>query len=114
MAPTTALGAARPGARARQHVAAGEIVVAADAVAPDAPQALIPEGWAAVAVAEAVPSGAGLGAVVMAAADGVVLAADGVVVGRSDAAVLVAVPGEVAPAVAMAASSGELALLLVP
>ena len=42
------------------------------------------------------------------------LAADGVVVGHSGDAVLVAVPAEDAPAVAMAATSGELALLIVP
>ena len=67
-----------------------------------------------MAVAEAVPTGADLGDAVRAVADGVVLAADGVVVGRSEAAVLVAVPDDAAPAVATAASSGDLALLLVP
>jgi hypothetical protein len=114
VAPATALERAAPGAVARQHVGAGEIVVAVDVAARDAPQALIPDGWSAVAVAEAVPTGADLGDAVRAVADGVVLAADGVVVGRSEAAVLVAVPDDAAPAVATAAAAGDLALLLVP
>ena len=50
-----------PGAVARQHIAAGEVIVAHD-VAPDAaPQSLIPDGWLAVAVAEPVASGARVG-----------------------------------------------------
>ena len=42
------------------------------------------------------------------------LAAEGVVVGRSGEAVLVAVPAADAPAVAHAAATGELSLLLAP
>lgn len=114
MIPAAALGAARAGAVARQHVATGEVVVSADVAATASPQALIPAGWSAVAVAEAVPTGAVTGDEVTAVAEGVVLAARGVVVGRSGDAVLVAVPDGDGPAVAMAAASGTLALLLVP
>ena len=64
-------------------------------------------------MAEAVPTGVAVGDAVRAVADGVVLAHDGVVVGAGET-VLVAVPDDAAPAVAMAASSGTLALLIVP
>jgi hypothetical protein len=47
-------------------------------------------------------------------AGGVVLAGDGVVVGRSGEVVLVAVPATDAPQVAHAAATGELSLLLMP
>lgn len=114
MIPTAAIGAVPTGAVARQHVGTGEVVVEADVAATANPQALIPAGWSAVAVAEPVPSGAVTGDEVTAVAEGVVLAADGVVVGRSGDAVLVAVPAGDGPAVAMAAASGTLALLLVP
>jgi hypothetical protein len=114
MVPAAALGEPEPGAVARQHVGAGEVVVMVDVAATAGPQALIPAGWSAVAVAETVPSGAATGDEVTAVAEGVVLAADAVVVGRSGDAVLVAVPAGEAPAVAMAAASGTLALLLVP
>ncbi len=99
---------------ARQHIAAGETIVAADVAATDGPRSLVPDGWSAVAVAEAVPSGAAIGDPVVAAAGGVVLAGEGVVVGRSGEVVLVAVPAADAPAVAHAAATGELSLLLVP
>jgi hypothetical protein len=114
MTPAAALDAAPPGAVARQHISAGEVLVGADVAASAAPQALIPDGWSAVAVAEAVPTGVSVGDTVRAAADGVVLAGEGVVVGRREDAVLVAVPDDAAPAVARAASSGELALLVAP
>jgi hypothetical protein len=112
--PAAALGEVPVGAVARQHVSRGEVVVAADVAPTATPQALIPAGWSGVAVAEAVPSGAVTGDAVTAVAEGVVLAAEGLVVGRSGAAVLVAVPDGDAPAVAMAAAAGTLALLLVP
>lgn len=114
MTPPAALDAAPDGAVARQHVAVGEVVVAADIAPSAAPQALIPPGWSAVAVSEPVPTGVVVGDGVSAAAEGVVLAADGVVVGRAGDAVLVAVPDDAAPGVAMAASSGTLVLLLQP
>jgi hypothetical protein len=114
MVPDGAVTRIDPAARARQHVSAGEILVRADVVATASPQALIPFGWAAVPVSEAVPSGAAVGDRVAAASGGAVVAAAGVVVGRSADAVLVAVPVEVAAAVAAASASGELSLLLQP
>jgi hypothetical protein len=102
------------GARARQWVTAGEVVVATDVVATAGPQALIPAGWSALAVAEPVPSGAAVGDTVTAVGGGVVLATGGVVVGLAGTALLVAVPDADAPRVALAASNGELSLLLEP
>jgi len=102
------------GAVARQHVVTGEALVAVDVAPTSGPQGLIPAGSVAVAVAEAVPSGAAVGDRVVAAGAGVVLADEAVVVGLITDAVLVAVPADQAPLVAQAAGSGELALLLVP
>jgi hypothetical protein len=110
----SALSSLPSGAVARQHIAAGEAVVAGDVAATAGPRSLVPDGWAAVAVAEAVPSGAAVGDPVVSVAGGVVLADEGVVVGRSGDAVLVAVPIDDAPAVAHAVATGELSLLLVP
>ena len=114
MIPAGALDAVGPGAAARQQVTAGEVVVSVDVAASAAPQALIPARWSAIAVAEPVPAGVVTGNAVRVVAQGVVVAAEGLVVGHSGDAVLVAVPDDEAPAVAMAATSGELSLLLVP
>jgi hypothetical protein len=101
-------------ATARQHVAAGEIVMSHDVAATTGPRALIPAGWRAVPVAESVPSGAVVGDQVAAVSGGIVVADEGVVVGLLAEGVLVAVPVDVAPQVAHAANAGELTLLLAP
>lgn len=102
------------GAVLRQHVRAGEVLVDADVVPTAAPAALVPEGWRAVAVAEPVSTGTAIGDRVEVAAGGVVISPDGVVVGRVEGAVLVAVPSDVAATVAHAATTGEATLLLAP
>jgi hypothetical protein len=112
LVPAAAVGALDEGATARQHVAAGEVLVDADVVATAAPQALIPAGWSAVAVAEAVPTGARTGDAVAAVAGGLVLSADGLVVGTTADAVLVAVPDDEVAGVATAAADGTLTLVL--
>jgi hypothetical protein len=112
MVPAGAVSELPSTAIARQHIAAGEMIVAHDVAATDGPQALIPDGWRAVPVAEPVPSGAAVGDEVTAATGGVTLADDGVVVGLLAEGVLVAVPAEVAPQVAHAAVAGELTLML--
>jgi hypothetical protein len=112
MLPAGALSELDAGAIARQRVAAGEVLVAHDASPSATPQSLIPEGWLAAAIAEAVPSGARVGDRVTVATGGVVLADDGVVVGIVDDALLVAIPADAAPQVANAASSGDIAVLL--
>ncbi len=60
----------------------------------------------------AVPSGARVGDRVTVATGGVVVAADGLVVGVVGEALLVAVPADVPPQVANAASTGDVAVLL--
>jgi hypothetical protein len=114
MIPAGAIGDVADGARSRQHVRAGEILVAPDVVPSAAPRALIPPGWSAVAVAEAVPSGAAVGDDVAASSGGVVVASEGIVVGQLDEAVLVAVPDDDAAAVAAASAAGDVSLLLRP
>jgi hypothetical protein len=114
MIPAGAITTFEPGARARQHVSTGEILVRPDVAATGSPRDMIPAGWAGVAVAEAVPSGARVGDEVSAASGGVVLAEHGLVVGRTGEVVLVAVPSAEAAQVAAASAGGELGLLLRP
>ena len=114
MVPEAAVGDVSPRAVARQHVAVGEVLVRADVAPTAAPQSMIPDGWVAVAVAEAIPTGVLVGDAVQPVAGGAEVGGAGVVVGRQPDAVLVAVPAADAPAVALAASTGELALLLAP
>jgi SAF domain len=114
MVPAEAMSELPADATARQLIAAGEIVMSHDVAATDGPQALIPDGWRAVAVAEPVPSGAAVGDEVAVASGGIVVADEGVVVGALAEGVLVAVPAEVAAQVAQASATGELTLLLEP
>jgi hypothetical protein len=118
LVPERALGAEPDGAPyvARQGVLAGEIVTEADVAAADAsgPLALVPSGWLAVPIVESPASGAGIGDRVQVVADGVVLAADALVVGYHDDVTLIAVPERVAPVVPSAVDSSGLALLLKP
>jgi hypothetical protein len=112
MVPVAAVAETGPNAVFRQHVSAGEIVVEADLAPTAAPQARIPPGWRAVAIAERVPSGAAVGDGVDVASGGIVLADEAVVVGAAGDTLLVAVPAAEAAAVAAAAGSGDVALLL--
>ena len=99
-----------PGAIAAQRVAAGEVVTAFD-VAGGADE-LVPAGWRSVAVAVDERSlVVEVGDRVDVAADGVLLAPDGRVVAVGDASVAVAVPAEVAAAVAVAALDGRAVLM---
>lgn len=113
MIPPAAVGSLDIGAAARHRVAAGEIVVDVDVAATTAPRSLIPRGWLGVAVVETVASGATVGDRVVVASEGVRLADDALVVGRSDGVVIVAVPGDDAATVAAASmSTGGVSLLL--
>jgi hypothetical protein len=114
LVPPTAVDRVDQGSTARQRIAAGEIVVRSDVAPTAAPQALIPAGWSAVAVAEAVPTGVRTGDAVTAVAGGVMLSADGLVVGSDAGTVLVAVPDDAVPSIAAAAADGTLMLALVP
>ena len=114
LVPASAINDIDAATTARQAIAAGEVVVAQDVAARAAPQALIPDGWLAVAVAERVATGARTGDVVAVASGGVVLALQGVVVGADAASVLVAVPADEAAQVAQAAAMSDVALLIQP
>jgi hypothetical protein len=114
MVPAGAVAEVPDEAIARQHLASGEVVMAHDVAPTAGPRALIPDGWQAVPVAEPVPSGVAVGDEVAAVSGGVVVAAEGVVVGQLTEGVLVAVPADVAAQVAHAAATGELTLLLEP
>ena len=114
-APLVPPGAAtdvESGAVARQRIGQGEVLMAHDVGVTGGPQALIPSGWLAVAIAEPVPSGAAVGDQVAVASGGVTLADDAVVVGVAAESVLVAMPADAAPQVAYAASTGDVALLI--
>jgi hypothetical protein len=114
MIPPDALAQIEPTAIARQRLGAGEMVMAHDIAATSAPQALIPDGWRAVAVAEPVPTGAAPGDAVSVASGGILVTGDGLVVAALAEGVLVAVPADVAASVAHAAVTGDLTLLLEP
>ena len=113
MVPASALTAVPPAAVARQRVAAGEVLVELDVVAGHLPVALVPPGWRGVAIAE--PSRRAPSSAISwpRRAAGLIVADDGVIVGRTESTVVVAVPAVDAPAVAAAANAGDLTLLLV-
>jgi hypothetical protein len=116
--PQGALDPSTSGSRpiARQDVSAGEIVTAIDVgrTGETGPEALLPDGWAAVPIVESPAAGAAIGARVQVVGDGLVLAPDAIVVGYHDDVTLVAVPAGVAPMVAAGAQAGGLAVLLLP
>ncbi|HEY3485349.1 MAG TPA: SAF domain-containing protein [Ilumatobacteraceae bacterium] len=112
LVPADAVVAIDAGHLARQHISTGEVVTAVDIAGGSGPQALVPSGWVAVPIDEAVPSGASIGDRVMIAADGVGLGR-GVVVVAGDAP-LVAVPEDDAAMVAAASANGSVMLLVEP
>ena len=65
-------------------------------------------------IVESPAAGAPIGARVQIAGDGLVLAADAIVVGYHDDVTLVGVPADVAAMVAAGAQAGSVALLLLP
>ncbi len=103
MVPGSAVTAAPPaGSIARQHVADGEIVVAADIGVGRLP--LLPAGWRAVAIAaDDTTIALAVGDHVDVVAGGNVVSADGVVVDVQPGAVTIGVVAAGAPVVAAAA-----------
>jgi hypothetical protein len=114
VAPPDAITELDADAVARQRIAAGEMLVTHDVAPSGTPQSLIPAGWLAVAVSEPIASGAAVGDAVSVATGGIVVAADGLIVGLAGEALLVAVPAEEAATVAQAASTGDVAVLIHP
>ena len=105
--PAGALDRAPVDAVARQHVAAGEVLVAAD-IDLLGTAGLIPTGWVAVPVPQRA-SAVVVGDAVATFANGQRLG-DGVVVGRDDEQVLVAVPADIAAAVTQATPGGTVVI----
>lgn len=95
---------------ARQRVSAGEVLTSID-VAAAGPLALVPADWLAVPLIEMPGSGAAIGDRVQVAVDGIVVSADGLVVGQLADATLVAMPAAEAP---MTSAADRVTLLLVP
>lgn len=98
---------------ARQHVADGTIITAVDVAAGGGPEALIPIGWRGVPIDEITISGASVGDRVDVVSDGIVVATSALVIRRDGGAMMVAVPADAAPLVALANQSG-VALLRIP
>ncbi len=113
MVPSSALGRDPTGLIALQHVAADEVVTAADVGRSGLE--LLPAGWRGVAVSTDSPAITVVpGQRVEVVGAGQVLAADAVVIGTADAIVTVGVPRDVAALVADAAVRGEASLVLRP
>lgn len=111
--PDGALETVDVDAVARQRIGVGEVVVGHDVAGPGV-RARIPTGWLAVSIPLAETLGAEPGDPVTVASGGIVLATHGLVVNRSPEAVVVAVPGAQAPAVAAAVTNGDVSVLLEP
>ena len=108
--PPGAITAAPTGSIARQHVGPGEILTDNDVVGSMSDT--VPVGWRTVAVAaDERTLEVSTGDRVDVVADGVVLAADGLVIARQTSTVVVAVPAELAPLVAVAALDGRAVLV---
>ncbi len=82
-------------------------------ITPAGPLALVPPEWRVVAVVESPSSGATTGERVDLVHEGVLLAADAIVIGDHEDATLVAVPADHAAQIALAAETG-LSLVRVP
>ena len=109
--PADAVVADPGGALARQRVGPGEIITNADINARGT-AGLVPEGWVAFALPPAVGQfGVGDHLNVYAAGQ---LAAAGLVVGDTDAALMVAVPADAAAAIATALLGDAVTLALTP
>ena len=109
--PVDAVRADPAGTAARQRVGPGEIITNTD-VTTRGTAGLVPNGW----VAFALPTGVGLFRVGdhLSVYAGGQLASPGLVVGDTDAALMVAVPSDAAPAMATALLTDTVTLALTP
>lgn len=118
LAPPDGLAELAADAVARQYVAAGAPLGTGDVAGTGGPLALVPDGWVVAPVVEQPVSGALAGDRVQVVSEGVVLAADALVVGfvddSSGTVSLVAAPADVAALLPAAAQGGRLTLLRVP
>jgi len=98
----------------RQRVAAGEVLVDLDLATLPGPAALAEPGTAVVALSDPLTRNLTIGLEVQIAADGLLIAEDGVVVDLVDDVVFVAVPTSDAATVAAAAHAGLASLVYLP
>jgi hypothetical protein len=109
--PADAVVSDPAGTLARQHVGPGEIITGAD-ITTRGTAGLVPSGWVAFALPPAVGQ-FGVGDHLDVYAGGQ-LASAGLVVGDSDAGLMVAVPPDSAPAIATAILTDTVTLALTP
>lgn len=114
MIPDGALTEWPADAMLRQRVAAGEVLVDIDLGTLPGPAALAAPGTAVVALSDPLSRGLTIGLDVQIAADGLTIAAGGVIVGLVDEVVFVAVPHGDAATVAAAAQAGLASLVYLP
>lgn len=116
--PPSALTSLPDGARLRQRVAAGEVLVAADVTDLPGPAARAPDGTVVVAMRTSGDRGTAsspvIGLTVQIVADGLLLADGATIVDIDSDAVFVAVDVTDGPAVAAAERAGIASLLYVP
>jgi hypothetical protein len=112
--PQSALSTVTGGARLRQHVADGEVLVDVDILAGDGPAARAPSGTVVVAIVDPLMRAVRPGARVEVAAEGTVIAAPASIADVVDEVAFVAVDPTDAAAVAAAARLGTASLLYVP
>ncbi len=112
--PVGALSDDPGGARARQRVAAGEVLTELDVTSASGPAALAEPGTVVVALADPLARNVVPGLRVHVAADGLVVAESAEVTDVADDVIFVAVSERDAPGVAAAAQQGIASLLYVP
>ena len=122
--PNSALSTLPPGARLRQRVVIGEVLVAADVTDLPGPAAGAPDGTVVVALrtdhdlstpgTPGAPGGSLVGLAVQVVADGLLLADDATIVDVSTESMFVAVDLDDGPAVAAAERAGVASLLFLP
>lgn len=104
----------RPVGTVRQMVDEGTPLTRADVSVRTDELALVPEGWAAVAVIERIGSGAQIGDRVDVTSEGVTIAQGALVIGEVDEATLLAVPAATAAALTSANTTTEVSLIRYP
>ena len=109
--PVGAVDASPVGAIATQHITAGEIVTTAD-VALDGAAGLIPDGWVAFAVPQAIAHFSVGAHVNVYTSDRLI--SDGVIVDVGDSDAMVAITADAAPAMASALQADAVTIALTP
>lgn len=112
--PPSALDRLPSGARLRQRVATGEILVAADVAASAGPAARAGPGEAVVGIVDPMAPGGEVGVVVQIVGDGIVLADRATIVDLHDDVVYVSIAADRAPPVAAAARQRLASIVFLP